>query len=115
MSHRLPPAFGACLLVGSAIAFAGCGGGSLPTSPAPVAVVDPLRPVVDDPPVGFAEPPPLAPTAPPLIPPPGSTSTFVNVLGDTGWCGSPALSPLARLFERLDGDILLAGDLAYPS
>jgi len=36
-------------------------------------------------------------------------------LGDTGWCGSPALGPLARLFERFDGDILLAGDLAYPS
>jgi 3',5'-cyclic AMP phosphodiesterase CpdA len=39
----------------------------------------------------------------------------VNVLGDTGWCGSPALGPLSRLFERYDGDILLAGDLAYPS
>jgi 3',5'-cyclic AMP phosphodiesterase CpdA len=39
----------------------------------------------------------------------------VNVLGDTGWCGSPALGPLARLLERFDGDILLAGDLAYPS
>jgi 3',5'-cyclic AMP phosphodiesterase CpdA len=39
----------------------------------------------------------------------------VNVLGDTGWCGSPALAPLARLFERFNGDILLAGDLAYPS
>jgi hypothetical protein len=37
------------------------------------------------------------------------------VIGDTGWCGSPALGPLARLFERFDGDILLAGDLAYPS
>ena len=42
-------------------------------------------------------------------------SAFVNVLGDTGWCGSPALGPLSRLFERFDGDILLAGDLAYPS
>ena len=39
----------------------------------------------------------------------------MNVLGDTGWCGSPALGPLARLFEQFDGDILLAGDLAYPS
>jgi 3',5'-cyclic AMP phosphodiesterase CpdA len=50
-----------------------------------------------------------------VIPAPGNASTFVNVLGDTGWCGSPALGPLARLFERFDGDILLAGDLAYPS
>ena len=33
--------------------------------------------------------------------------------GRTGWCGSPALGPLARLLDRFDGDILLAGDLAY--
>lgn len=39
----------------------------------------------------------------------------MNVLGDTGWCGSPALTPLSRLFDRFGGDILLAGDLAYPS
>ena len=61
------------------------------------------------------DPEPVVPTTPPVIPPPGTSSTFVNVLGDTGWCGSPALGPLARLFERFDGDILLAGDLAYPS
>jgi hypothetical protein len=60
-------------------------------------------------------PEPEVPTTPPVVPPPGPTSTFVNVLGDTGWCGSPALAPLSQLFSRLDGDILLAGDLAYPS
>lgn len=55
------------------------------------------------------------PTSPPVIPAPGSASVFVNVLGDTGWCGSPALGPIAALFQRFDGEILLAGDLAYPS
>jgi hypothetical protein len=58
---------------------------------------------------------PDIPIQPPVIPPPGNRSTFVNVLGDTGWCGSPAMGPIARLFDRYDGDILLAGDLAYPS
>jgi hypothetical protein len=55
------------------------------------------------------------PAEPPLIPAPGPASVFVNVLGDAGWCGSPALGPLATLLGRFDGDILLAGDLAYPS
>ena len=105
---------GLALLLGSAIALTQCGGGGLPTSPAPVAVVDPNNPVVTDPPV-VPNPDPVVPTMPPVIPTPGSSSTVVNVLGDTGWCGSPALAPLARLFERFDGDILLAGDLAYPS
>jgi 3',5'-cyclic AMP phosphodiesterase CpdA len=44
----------------------------------------------------------------------GSQSVNINVLGDTGWCGSPAMTPIARQLDRLDGDILLAGDLAYP-
>jgi hypothetical protein len=78
--------------------------------------VDPSRPEPGTPPVSSTpNPEPVVPTVPPVIPAPGSASTFVNVLGDTGWCGSPALGPLSRLFERFDGDILLAGDLAYPS
>ena len=112
MSHRLPPLLGLALVLGSAIALVTCGG-ALPTSPAPVATVDPNNPVVTDPAV-LPDPDPV-PTRPPVIPLPGPASTFVNVLGDTGWCGSPALGPLSRLFERFDGDILLAGDLAYPS
>jgi hypothetical protein len=93
-----------------------CGGGGLPTSPAPVTTVDPNNPVTNNPPVSATpDPDPVLPTTPPVIPAPGNASTFVNVLGDTGWCGSPALGPLARLFDRFDGDILLAGDLAYPS
>ena len=116
MSLRLPPALRLALLVASAFAFTECGGGGSPTAPAPVVTVDPNAPVPGTPPVAVTPAPePVVPTAPPVIPSPGSASTFVNVLGDTGWCGSPALGPLARLFERFDGDILLAGDLAYPS
>jgi acid phosphatase type 7 len=111
MSHRLRPALGVALLLGSAIAFADCGGGS-PTSPVPVSVAEPI--VAPPEPINLV-PEPVVPTSPPVVPVPGNTSTFVNVLGDTGWCGSPALGPLSRLFDRFDGDILLAGDLAYPS
>lgn len=101
------------LLLGSALALSQCGGGS-PTSPQ-----QPRPPVVDIPPttpVANPDPNPIElPTQPPVIPAPGNASTTVNVLGDTGWCGSPALRPLSLLLERFDGDILLAGDLAYPS
>jgi len=114
MSHRLIPALRLLLVLGSVVAFIECGGGS-PTSPAPVVAVDPNTPTTPPPVTVTPDPDPVVPTTPPVIPPPGSSSTFVNVLGDTGWCGSPALGPLARLFERFDGDILLAGDLAYPS
>lgn len=116
MSLRLPPALRLALLLATAIALTECGGGGSPTAPAPVTTVDPNRPAPGTPPVSSTpDPEPVVPTTPPVIPPPGSSSTFVNVLGDTGWCGSPALGPLARLFEHFDGDILLAGDLAYPS
>ena len=37
------------------------------------------------------------------------------MVGDTGWCGSPAMGQLARLMEQLGGDIIFAGDLAYDS
>ena len=114
MSHRPLPALRLLLVLGSVVAFIECGGGS-PTSPAPVVTVDPNTPTTPPPVSVTPDPEPVVPTTPPVIPPPGSSSTFVNVLGDTGWCGSPALGPLARLFERFDGDILLAGDLAYPS
>jgi hypothetical protein len=114
MSLRPLPALRLLLVLGSVVAFIECGGGS-PTSPAPVASVDPNRPEPLPPVTITPDPEPVVPTTPPVIPPPGSSSTFVNVLGDTGWCGSPALGPLSRLFDRLDGDILLAGDLAYPS
>ena len=114
MSPRLRPVLGIALLLGSAMVLSQCSGGS-PTAP-PQAVV----PIADVPPnttpTPTPDPPPVeTPVTPPVIPAPGSASTFVNVLGDTGWCGSPALGPLGRLLERFDGDILLAGDLAYPN
>jgi hypothetical protein len=111
MSAPFRPVFGIALLLGSALALGQCSGGS-PTAPQPTAV-DPV-PIVAVP-TPTPTPEPEVPTTPPVVPTPGPTSTFVNVLGDTGWCGSPALGPLAQLFARFDGDILLAGDLAYPS
>ena len=88
-----------------------CGGGSSPT--APVTTVEVPVPVAITPPPNNA--PVDVPVTPPVIPPPGSASTSVNILGDTGWCGSPAMAPIARLFDCFDGDIILAGDLAYPN
>ena len=111
MRFRVRPVFGMALLFGSAIAFSQCGGGSSPT--APVTTVDVPVPIATTPP--GANVPEEVPVAPPVVPPPGSASTAVNILGDTGWCGSPALAPIARLFDRFDGDIILAGDLAYPT
>lgn len=119
MSAPLRPVFGLALVLGTALVASQCGGGS-PTAPqqtietVPVTVTTPpvATPAPEQsPPQSEATPPPTAP----VVPPPGTASTFVNVLGDTGWCGSPALGSLARLFERFSGDILLAGDLAYPS
>ena len=110
MPSRLRPVFGLALLIGSAVAFTHCGGGSSPT--APVATVDVPVPVATTPPTNV---PVEVPGTTPVIPTPGSASTSVNILGDTGWCGSPAMAPIARLFDRFPGDIILAGDLAYPS
>ena len=110
MRFRLRPVFAMALLLGCSLALTQCGGGSSPTAPV-AAVVEPIA-VAPAPPPSVPE---EIPITPPVVPPPGSTSTFVNVLGDTGWCGSPALGPIARLFDRFDGPILLAGDLAYPS
>ncbi len=110
MHLRLRPVFGVALLLGSAIAFTHCGGGSSPTAPVTTVEV-PVPIATHPPPTGPVE----VPVTPPVIPPPGSASTSVNILGDTGWCGSPAMAPIARLFDRFAGDIILAGDLAYPS
>jgi hypothetical protein len=45
----------------------------------------------------------------------GSTGLTVTLLGagDIGQCGSPAVAQTARLVAGLQGDILLAGDIAY--
>ena len=85
-----------------------CGGGtpSSPTPAAPPITVIPEPPVIETP---VNESPQLIPPTPP------SGTTWINIVGDTGWCGSPAMAQLARLLEQLGGDILFAGDLAYDS
>lgn len=35
-------------------------------------------------------------------------------VGDIGMCGSPAVEQTARLVAGLEGDLILAGDIAYP-
>jgi len=113
MTPRFRPTAGLAIVLGSVLLLSQCDGGS-PTAPQTTFETVPIAST--PPPVATATPTPVeVPTTPPPIPPPGPTSVFVNVLGDTGWCGSPALGPLSRLLERFDGDILLAGDLAYPS
>lgn len=101
-----PRSIGLFLLMGSAMASAYCSG--TPTYPSPVAEV----PAVVATPVTPIETPindsPVAPTTPAPVP-----TTWVNVVGDTGWCGSPVMPALSRLFASLGGDIFLAGDLAY--
>lgn len=46
----------------------------------------------------------------------GPTGATVTVLGagDIGMCGSPGVAQTARLVAGLEGDLLLAGDIAYP-
>lgn len=61
-----------------------------------------------------AQPPDTPPGPPPLPPfnPTGHTAVVVAV-GDIGECGSPAVPLTARLADRIDGQVLLSGDLAY--
>ena len=70
--------------------------------------------LIPDPPVVIETPINESPqsTPPPISP---SGATWINLVGDTGWCGSPVMAQLARLMEQLGGDILFAGDLAYDS
>src|SRR5688572_14052331 len=105
-----PPPFIALLLVirhGPGAAWPSGRPPASPTSPPPAPVVT-APPVADEVPVNQT---PIATT--PTPPPVGSS--WINVFGDTGWCGSPAMPQLARLLNDLGGDILLAGDLAYDS
>ena len=110
MRARPPGTFELILVIGCALGAAWCGGRT-PTSPTnnpPITTTPPVTttPPLDEVPVNQT---PISPT--PTSPPTGST--WVNVVGDTGWCGSPAMAALARLMETLGGDILFAGDLAY--
>lgn len=111
MRARPPRTIGLFFVIGCALGAAWCGGGTptSPTSNPPVTTTPPLVTITtpeDEVPVNQT---PISTT--PTSPPAGST--WVNVLGDTGWCGSPVMMALARLMENLGGDILFAGDLAY--
>ena len=46
----------------------------------------------------------------------GSTGVTVTMLGagDIGMCGRPEVEQTARLVAGLEGDVILAGDIAYP-
>ncbi len=111
MRARPPRTFGLIFVIGCALAAAWCGGGT-PTSPTTNPPVTTTPPVVTIPPPEEEVPVNQTPiSTTPTSPPAGST--WVNVVGDTGWCGSPVMAALARLMENLGGDILFAGDLAY--
>ncbi len=99
-----PPRFSGLIVIWCALGAAWCSG-TTPVSPTPLPAT-----VITDPPIelpGNQTPIATIPTTPP------SGSTWVNVFGDTGWCGSPVMTHIARLLESLGGDVLLAGDLAY--
>ena len=98
------------LLLGSAILSAWCSGSPSAPTPAPEGPITVTPPVTIEVPVNVT---PVGPTTP--LPPSPVQTNWVNVFGDTGWCGSPVMSALARLMTNLGGDIFMAGDLAYPS
>lgn len=110
MRSRPPRTLGLIVVIGCGLGAAWCGGG-VPTAPTTNSPVTSTPPATVTPPEagepGHQTPIATTPTAPP------AGSTWVNVVGDTGWCGSPAMAALARLMENLGGDILFAGDLAY--
>ncbi len=100
---------GLTLFVGCAIGLAACGGSPSAPSPTTTAVAGtPTTPI--EVPVNQSPVTPTTPTAP-IVP----SGTWVNVISDTGWCGAPAMPLLSRLLTALGGEILLAGDLAYPN
>ncbi|MDP2321487.1 MAG: metallophosphoesterase [Acidobacteriota bacterium] len=104
MRPPTPRTFALTLFLGCAIAGGACGGSAgTPASPTAVAA-NPAAPI--EVPVNES---PVQPTTPPT-----PVTNWVNVFGDTGWCGSPAMPLLSRLMATLGGDIFLAGDLAYP-
>jgi hypothetical protein len=50
-------------------------------------------------------------TPPPLVP--GPTSATLLAVGDIGMCGSAGTETTAQLAARLEGTLILAGDIAY--
>jgi hypothetical protein len=110
MRPPTPRTLGLTLFLGCAIGIAACGGSaSTPSSP---TAVPPVAAAPSAPIEVPASPPPVVPTAPT---PPAPVTNWVNIVGDTGWCGATAMTHLSRLMATLGGDIFFAGDLAYPN
>lgn len=107
MLARPPRLVKVAVVIWCALAASWCGG-STPLSPTSAP-----RPVslIPDPPIVIETPVNETPQSTPPTTPSGAT--WINVFGDTGWCGSPVMGQIARLLGQLGGDILLAGDLAY--
>ncbi len=105
--------FGLPLLLGCAVMSAWCGGS--PSAPSPTVTTPAAVTAVTPPAEVPASPAPVIPTTPVPTPVPPAVSTWVNVFGDTGWCGSTVMASLGRLMTTLGGDVFLAGDLAYPN
>jgi len=106
-----PRTLGLTLILGCGCGIAACGGSaSTPTAPTPApsaVAATPNAPI--EVPVNES---PIAPTTPT---PPAPVTNWVNVFGDTGWCGAQAMTQISRLLATLGGDVFLAGDLAYPN
>jgi calcineurin-like phosphoesterase family protein len=65
-------------------------------------------------PTGPSQAGPPRTDGPPSPPPQSGQTVVVAAVGDIGLCGSPAVEQTAALVEAIDGQVLLAGDLAYP-
>jgi hypothetical protein len=77
-------------------------------------------PLSPTPPTGnVPDTPPSNPTpTPPATPPPPTPSGRIGRLlavGDIGECGSPGVEQTSRVIRGLEGDLVMAGDLAYMS
>ena len=105
MWPRLPRTVALTIVIGSAVTAAWCGGSPAAPSPPVAGTPGPGEGPIN----GNSTPV----ETPPTLPPSGSGSTWVNTFGDTGWCGSPGMTPVARQLAELGGEIFLAGDLAY--
>jgi len=64
-------------------------------------------------PTSPSQPGPPRNDGPPPPPPLTGQTVVVAAVGDIGLCGSTAVEQTAHLVESIDGQVLLAGDLAY--
>ena len=103
---------GAAPAIVSVVCLGACGGGGgAPIGPSvPTGTTE--RPIATTPPERPADPVPT----PENPPPPIGTGTAVLVgAGDVGECGSPGTGQTARLLQEINGEVILLGDMGYPS